>query len=104
MRITSKGPIRILAAPRVAPLIITTPGPVPYSSEKDVLWNYRAEVYYHGVTQEPWIIEDEEPEITNIARTSKTTRTGRIFSPEISLSAVTAPVHITTTTTETRGV
>ena len=36
IRITSKGPIRIPAEPRVAPLIITTSGSVPYSSDKDV--------------------------------------------------------------------
>ena len=36
IRITSKGPIRIHAEPRVIPLIITTLGPVPYSSDKVV--------------------------------------------------------------------
>ena len=75
IRITFKGPIRIHAEPRVAPLIITTPGPVPYSSDKAVPWNYGEEVYYHGVKQEPWIIENEEHEVTNIAGTSKVTRT-----------------------------
>ena len=49
IRITSKGPIKIPAEPRIAPLIITTSWPVPYSSDKDVPWNYGAEVYYHGV-------------------------------------------------------
>ena len=68
----------------MAPLIITTPGPVPYSSDKVVPWNCGAEVYYHGVKQEPWITENEEPKITNISRTSMVTMTGRIFSPEIS--------------------
>src|ERR1044072_2786414 len=38
--------------PRVAPLIITSPRPVPYSSEKAIPWNYGAEVYYHGVKQD----------------------------------------------------
>ena len=36
LRITSKGPIRIPVEPRIAPLIITTPGPIPYSSYKAV--------------------------------------------------------------------
>ena len=59
----------------MAPLIITTPGPIPYSFDKVVPWNYGAEVYYHGVKQEPWITENEDPEITNIVETSKVTRT-----------------------------
>ena len=96
IRITSGGPIRIPAEPRVAPLITTTPGPVPYSSDKVVPWNYGAEVYYHGVKQEPWINESEDLEITNIAGTSKVTRTGRVFSPEISPpTTTTTPIHIT---------
>ena len=51
IRIPFKGPIRIPVDPRIAPLIITTSGPVPYSSDKVVPWNYGAEVYYHGVTR-----------------------------------------------------
>ena len=49
--ITSKGPIRISNEPKIAPLIITTPGPVPYSSNKAMPWNYGAEVYYHCIIQ-----------------------------------------------------
>ena len=49
IRITSKGPIRIPDEPRVAPLIIITLGPVPYSSDKVMPWNYGAKVYYHGL-------------------------------------------------------
>ena len=30
-RITSKGPVRITASPKAAPLIITKLGPIPYS-------------------------------------------------------------------------
>ena len=81
VRIASKGPIRIPIEPRIALLIITTPGPVPYSSDKVVPWNYGAEVYYHGVKQDSWIDEDEIADITNIVGSSKVTRTGRIFSP-----------------------
>ena len=49
IRITSKGPIRFSIELRIAPLIITTPGPVPYSSDKVVPLNYGAEVYCHGI-------------------------------------------------------
>src|ERR1051325_2174076 len=84
IRITSSDP-----APRVAPLIITSPKAIPYSSDKAIPWNYGAEVYYHGVKQEPLTIEEIEveatnPVIDNITGSSKVTRTGRVFSPEIS--------------------
>ena len=53
------------------------------------MWNYGADVYYHGFKQEPLTTENEGTEVTdptvdNIARTSKVTRSGRVFSPEIS--------------------
>src|ERR1043165_2869143 len=94
IRISSADP-----APRVAPLIITSPRPVPYSSDKDILWNYGAEVYYHGVKQDPLTIEDIIveaiiPDIDNITGSSKVTRTGRVFSLEISPPKDTAtPAH-----------
>ena len=40
VRITSKGSMKITAEPRVAPLIITAPGPIPYSSNNSIPWNY----------------------------------------------------------------
>ena len=40
LRIPSKGPIRISNEPTIVPLIITTVGPIPYSSDKAVPWNY----------------------------------------------------------------
>ena len=101
-RIPSKGPIRITVNPKAAPLIITTPGPISYSSEKVVPWNYGADVYYHGVKKELSDKEDKkvDPSVVNITKTNKITRSGRIFSPEISL-----PVQITTakTTAGARG-
>ena len=108
VRITSKGPVKITAKPRVAPLIITTPGPIPYSSDKDIPWNYGADVYIHGVKQEPLTGETAEvtnPDVVNIVGTSKVTRSGRIFSPEISPKTVTTPVRISASkpSTETRG-
>ena len=48
-KISSKGPVRITTTPKIAPLIITSPEPIPYSSDKVVPWNYAAGVYYHGV-------------------------------------------------------
>ena len=62
------------------------PGPVPYVSEKSIPWNYGRDIYYHGIKQIEITEEssdDEEASISNIAGTSKITRSGRIFSPEI---------------------
>ena len=39
IRITSKGLVKITNEPKVSPLIITAPGPIPYSSNKDIPWN-----------------------------------------------------------------
>src|ERR1051325_2837869 len=63
---------------RVAPLIITSSRPVPYSSDKAIPWNYGADVYYHGVKQDPLTIEDLTVEATildidNITGSSKVT-------------------------------
>src|ERR1051325_6343721 len=81
IRISSADPV-----PRVAPLIITSPRPVLYSSDKAIPWNYGSDVYYHGVKQDPLTIEDLTVEATildidNITGSSKVTRTGRVFSP-----------------------
>ena len=64
------------------------PGPAPYKSDKMVPWNYGGEIYYHGVKQieqtaDEESSEEDNPDICNIAGTSKITRSGRIFSPEI---------------------
>ena len=59
IRITAKGPVKIKVEPVVTPLIITAPRPIPYSSDKAIHWNYEADVYYHGVKQEPLAVEDE---------------------------------------------
>ena len=55
-------------------------------------------------------VEEENVKVTNvdvvnIVGNSKVTKSGRFFSPEISLKIVTAPVRITATesTTKTRG-
>ena len=45
----SKKPVKIMS---VAPIIITVPGPLPYTSDKAFLWHYGADVYVLGVKQE----------------------------------------------------
>ncbi|CAI8585743.1 unnamed protein product [Vicia faba] len=75
-RASSKVPVRITSTPKVSPLIITSPGPIPYSSNKAAPWNYGADIYYHGVKQDPLAIkneatEDTNPNIDNIVGTSK---------------------------------
>ena len=51
-RVSTKRPVRITSAPKAAPLIITMPGPVPYTSDKTIPWNYGGDVYYHGIKQD----------------------------------------------------
>ena len=76
------------------------PGPVPYESDKIVSWNYGGDVYYHGIKQDGLAAEEinseeEDSDISNIAGTSKITRSGRIFSPEIAPpKAVFGPVAV----------
>ncbi|KAI5382844.1 hypothetical protein KIW84_070306 [Lathyrus oleraceus] len=74
-------PVKITAEPKVAPLIITAPGPVPYSSSKAIPWNYGGDVYIHDIKQDD---NSANPNDVDIVGTSKITRSGRIFSPEIS--------------------
>ncbi|KAI5400154.1 hypothetical protein KIW84_065178 [Lathyrus oleraceus] len=77
--IATRVPVKITVGPKVAPLIITAPGPVPYSSSKAIPWNYGGDVYIHGIKQ---VGNSANP--NDIVGTSKVTRSGRIFSPEIS--------------------
>ena len=76
------------------------PKPTPYKSDKTVPWNYGGEIYYHGIKQDELTAEEESSEeensdISNIVGTSKITRSGRIFSPEISPpKAVFGPVAV----------
>ena len=41
-KVSSRKPVRITLVPRIAPLIITVPGPIPYTSDKAVPWHYCA--------------------------------------------------------------
>ena len=90
----------------IAPLIITSPGLIPYSSDKAVPWNYGAEVYYHGIKQDSQINEDKTDDVTNIIGSSRVTRTGKIFSPIIS-PPTTTTTHVRITidkpSTDTKG-
>ena len=71
-KVSLRRPVRIISAPRIAPLIITVPGPVLYVSDKAVPWHYGADVYYHDIKQD---LKDEEadPDIDNIVKTRKIT-------------------------------
>ena len=76
-KVSSRRPIRITPVQRIAPLIITVLGPIPYTSDKAVPWHYGADVYYHGIKQE---LKNEEADIdvSNIVGTEdvKNTRGG----------------------------
>ncbi|KAI5397196.1 hypothetical protein KIW84_063136 [Lathyrus oleraceus] len=71
-------PVKITDESKVAPLIITAPGPVPYSSSKAIPWNYGGDVYIHDIKQDD---NSANPNDVDIVGTSKITRSGRIFSP-----------------------
>ena len=72
-KVSSRKPIRITPTTRVAPLIITCHGPVPYTSDKDVPWNYGADVYYHGIKQD-FKNEEADLDVSNIVGANKITR------------------------------
>ena len=40
-----KKPVKITSSTKIVPLKITMPGPVPYSSDKSIPWNYGGEIY-----------------------------------------------------------
>ena len=61
-------------------------GPISYKSNKSIPWNYGGEIFYHGVKQVESTEEssdEETSDIGNIAKTSKITCSGRIFSSNI---------------------
>ena len=87
----------ITPATRFAPLIITCPGSIPYALDKVVPWHYGADIYYHGVKQN-LKAEEVNPDVGNIVGTNKITRSGRVFSPEISPKIFTNPIVISSST------
>src|SRR4051812_20077758 len=97
LKIPTKAPFKISATPKVASVIITSPTPFPYSSDKAVPWSYDTNVYVHGVKQDTLTEEAMNfttPSVDNIVGTSKITRSGRIFSPKISPNVATNPVQV----------
>ena len=98
--VSTKRPVRITSVLKVTPLIITMPGSIPYSSDKTVPWNYVGDVYYHDVKQD-WLADEDQvsekvdPDVGNIVGTNKLTRSGRLFSPDISPPTARKPVVIT---------
>jgi hypothetical protein len=77
-------------------MTITTPGPLPFTSERAIPWHYRGSVYTHdhGVEQplkveevqdqksEPGI-EIKDPAVDNVGGIGRFTRSGRLFSPPV---------------------
>lgn len=80
-------PANIPVLARPTPLTITLLGPIPYSSESVMPWNYGSDVYYDGVKQEGNPSEEKPSEyenlnVDNFADTGRITRSGRIYSPQ----------------------
>ena len=80
-----------MSTQKIAPIIITVPGPLPYTSDKAVPWHYGADVYVLGVKQE----FDTSTGVSNITGPAKITRSGRLFSPDIAPPAIHKPLIIT---------
>src|SRR3954464_12998735 len=96
-KISTKAPFKLSATLKVASVVIARPTPFPYSSDKAVPWGYDTNVYIHGVKQDPSTKEDATlttSAVSNIAGTSKITRSGRIFSPEISPNIAASPIQV----------
>ncbi|XP_058754437.1 uncharacterized protein LOC131627615 [Vicia villosa] len=73
-------PAKIPVPARAPPLVITLPGPVPYTSERAIPWNYGAEVFYQG-TKHEIEIPVEKKDVDNVVGIGRLTRSGRIFNP-----------------------
>ncbi|XP_058775062.1 uncharacterized protein LOC131649314 [Vicia villosa] len=65
---------------RAPPLVITLPGPVPYTSERAIPWNYGGEVFYQGAKYEVKAPVEKE-DVDNVVGIGRMTRSGRIFNP-----------------------
>ncbi|XP_058741044.1 uncharacterized protein LOC131613387 [Vicia villosa] len=73
-------PAKIPIPARAPPLVITSPGPVPYRSEKAVPWNYGGEVFYQWAKYEVKA-PVEKDDVDNVVGIGRMTRSGRIFNP-----------------------
>ena len=67
-------------------------------SDKAVPWHYGVNVYYHRVKQD-LKNEEADTDVSNIVWSSKVTRSGILFSPEISPPIVQKPIVITPAST-----
>lgn len=79
-------PANIPAPIRPTSLTITFPGPIPYSRENVVPWDYGSDIYYHVVKQEGRKSEDKPSEDTSLNVDNSTdigriTKSGRVYSP-----------------------
>ncbi|XP_058746156.1 uncharacterized protein LOC131619029 [Vicia villosa] len=73
-------PAKIPIPARAPPLVITLPGPVPYTSERAIPWNYGGEVFYQGAKYEIKMPVEKE-DVDNVVGIGRMTRSGRIFNP-----------------------
>lgn len=75
-------PVNIPVPAKPAPLTITVPGPVPYSSEKAIPWHYGSEVFYHGVKKVDTPDEgvSDSSNVESFTGVGKLTRSGRIYA------------------------
>ncbi|XP_058752437.1 uncharacterized protein LOC131625607 [Vicia villosa] len=73
-------PTKIPIPARAPPLVITLPGPIPYTSEKAIPWNYGGEVFYQGAKYEIKAPVEKE-DVDNVVGIGRMTRSGRIFNP-----------------------
>ncbi|KAI5395977.1 hypothetical protein KIW84_062249 [Lathyrus oleraceus] len=71
-------------------MTITTPGPLPFTSERVISWHYGGSVYTHDHGEErPLKVEEgqktelevEGPVVDNVGGIGRFTRSGRLFSP-----------------------
>ncbi|XP_058726057.1 uncharacterized protein LOC131597370 [Vicia villosa] len=73
-------PAKIPIPARAPPLVITLLGPVPYTSERAIPWNYGAEVFYQGAKYEIKSPVEKE-DVDNVVGIGRMTRSGRVFNP-----------------------
>ncbi|XP_050889228.1 uncharacterized protein LOC127094438 [Lathyrus oleraceus] len=71
---------------KIEPMVIYVPASFSFDSTKAVPWNYEPVVY---VGNKPVILK--EPNVTNIARASGVTQSGRVFAPEVIPNKESAP-------------
>lgn len=69
----------VISVNPIVPLVIIVPAPFTFDDTKAVPWIYDFIVYIHGQKVEDEPITSNEPTM-NITRTSRVTRSGRIFA------------------------